>query len=268
MEDMQKWGGGRDKMWLLRLGVVLVAVVALYYLALAVKEWQGLSEQHSFEITATGEGTVYVIPDIATLTLTVRSAGVNLPNVQADNTTKSNAVSAFLKTKGVEAKDIQTSYYSVNPQYQYGNQMVCPLGYPCPPVGAPKIVSYEVVNTLTVKVRNLNSVGDILAGAVAAGANEVNGPSFTVDDPSKTEADAKKIAIDKARVNAERLAGQLGVRIVRITGFSESGGAMPIYARETLMDAKGGVAQSAPAPSIEPGQNEVKITVSVTYEAR
>jgi uncharacterized protein YggE len=266
MEDIQKWSVGREKMWLLRLGAFLVLMVSLYYLGLMIKGFQDLSERHAFAITATGEGTVYVVPDIATLSLTVRSEGVNLANVQDDNTAKNNKVVAFLKSKGVDQKDIQTSYYNVTPQYQYGNQ-VCPLGYPCPPSGPPKIASYEVTNSLAVKVRDLNSIGDILAGAVNAGANDINGPSFTVDDPSKTEADAKKIAIDKARENAERLAGQLGVRIVRITGFSESGGAMPIYARETLMDAKGGVA-AAPAPSIEPGQNEVKITVSVTYEAR
>jgi uncharacterized protein YggE len=128
-------------------------------------------------------------------------------------------------------------------------------------------VSYEVTNSLTVKVRNLNSVGDILSGAVAAGANELSGPSFTVDDPAKAEADAKAEAIQKARENADRLANQLGVKIVRISGYSESGGAMPIYARESF-DSKGGVAQSAPAPSIQPGENEIKVTVQVTYEAR
>jgi uncharacterized protein YggE len=96
MADMQGWSGGRDKTWLLRLGMVFVAVIALYYLALVVKEWRGVGEAHSFNITATGEGTVYIIPDIATLTLTVRSQGTNLPNVQDENSANTNKQGDYL----------------------------------------------------------------------------------------------------------------------------------------------------------------------------
>ena len=249
---------------------VFAAVYAFYYGALGVDAWKSVRESEKFQISVSGEGTVYAVPDIAILSVGVRSQEKTLKSAQNENTKKYNAVVEFLKANGVDAKDIKTSYYNVNPQYQYDNRP-CPLlsAYPCPPQEPPKIVGYEVSATLQVKVRNMDSVGDILDGAVSAGANEVNGPSFSIDDETKLKEEAKKIAIEKAKESAKKLSRDLGVKLIKITGFSESGGYPPIYyARAMESLGKGGGDMPAPAPSIEPGQNEVKVSVSVTYEVR
>lgn len=249
--------------------IIFAGIYAFYYGALGLGVWRELGDSQKFQITVTGEGTVYAVPDVAELSIGVKSQGKTLKSAQADNTAKYNAVIDFIKANGVEAKDIKTTYYNVNPQYQYDNRP-CPLlsSYPCPPQEPPKIVGYEITSTLSVKVRNMDKVGDILDGVVSAGANEVNGPSFSIDDENKPKEEAKKIAIEKAKESAKKLSRDLGVRLLKITGFSESGGYPPIYYARAL-EAKGGdFAAPMPAPSIEPGQNEVKVNITITYEVR
>ena len=272
LSDNQKKLVKRLFILLIVLVIVFAAVYTFYYGALGVDAWKSVRESEKFQISVSGEGTVYAVPDIAVLSVGVRSQEKTLKSAQNENTQKYNNVIAFLKENGVEAKDIKTRYYNVNPQYQYDNRP-CPLIggalYPCLPPEPPKIVGYEVSSTLEVRVRNLDSVGNILDGVVSAGANEVNGPSFSIDDENKLKEEAKKIAIERAKESAKKLSRDLGVLLIKITGFSESGGYPPIYYARTMEAfGKGGGDMPAPAPSIEPGQNEVKVTVSVTYEVR
>ena len=247
---------------------VFFAAYAVYYAALAVDTWRDMKRTDAFQIAVSGEGSVFAVPDIAALSIGVRSQSKLLKDAQSDNTEKYNAVVAFLKSNGVEEKDIKTSYYNVNPQYQYDNRP-CPLGFlPCPPRDPPVIAGYEITSTLQVKVRNLDSVGTILDGAVSSGANEVHGPSFTIDDKTTYKDEAKKIAVENARASAKKLFKNLGVRIVRVAGFSESGGYPPIYYPRTMEAFGKGGDMAAPGPSIEPGENEVRVMVNVIYEVR
>lgn len=270
LSDNQKRFARRLFMLFLSALTLFVGIYTFYYWALGVGAWHSVRDTDKFQISVSGEGFVFAVPDIATLFLGVRSQAASLKAVQADNTKKYNAIVEFLKAKGVEKKDIRTVSYYVNPQYQYDNRP-CPLlsTIPCPPPAPPRIVGYEITSTLQVKVRNLDSVGDILDGAVSAGANEVNGPSFTIDDENKLKEEAKKIAIEKAKESAKKLAKELGVRLLRVSGFSESGGVPPIYYARAL-EAFGKSGDVAATPSIEPGQNEIKVTVTVTvtYEVR
>jgi len=232
---------------------VFFAAYAVYYAALAVDTWRDMKRTDAFQIAVSGEGSVFAVPDIAALSIGVRSQSKLLKDAQSDNTEKYNAVVAFLKSNGVEEKDIKTSYYNV---------------LPCPPRDPPVIAGYEITSTLQVKVRNLDSVGTILDGAVSSGANEVHGPSFTIDDKTTYKDEAKKIAVENARASAKKLFKNLGVRIVRVAGFSESGGYPPIYYPRTMEAFGKGGDMAAPAPSIEPGENEVRVMVNVIYEVR
>jgi hypothetical protein len=221
-------------------------------------------KEGNFPLSVSGEGTAYAVPDIATLNLAVRTNGTTLKDVASSNSQKNNQVIAFLKSKGVDEKDIKTIFYNVTPQYQYDNRPCLANGI-CPVQSPPRIVGYEVSISLAVKVRNLDSVGDILSGAVAAGANEVSGPNFTVDNEDKAKEDARALAIKNAKEKAEALAKAMGVRLIKISGFSESGDGGPIY-----YASKGMAMESvAPAvPVIQPGQNEVRVTVTLTFEVR
>lgn len=217
-------------------------------------------------ITVSGYGEASGVPDIATFTYSVVSLKATVAAAQEEATTKANAITAYLKEAGVADRDIQTSNYSIYPQYDWV-QEACVNGA-CP-TGRQVLRGYEVRQSTTVKVRDVAKAGDLLAGVGTRGATEVSGLQFTFDDPHRGEDEARGEAIADAKSQAEKLADQLGVSIVRVVSFSENGGGYPYpvaYGRggmETLaQDA------SNKAPTISTGENKVTSTVSITYEIR
>jgi uncharacterized protein YggE len=156
---------------------------------------------------------------------------------------------------GIAEADMQTSNYSISPRYEYVD-------------GRQNIIGYSVSQNLSIKVRNLSQVGAVVSRAGELGSNQVNGVNFTIDEPSMIQQAARKEAIEDAEKKAMDLANALGVRLVRVVGFSESTPGspvpMPIYRGEFDL------AQSAApvAPEIQPGELDVRATVTVTYEIR
>lgn len=214
------------------------------------------------QISLQGEGKVAAKPDVLKLTATVLTEGASLIDAQKVNTERSNAVTDFLKNSGVAEKDVKTVGYNIYPQYSYPRP--CRV-LPCLEDETPKIVGYQIRNTLAITIRDIAKAGDILSGVVEAGANEVSGLEFAIDEPDALKAEAREKAIDDARAKAERLAEGLGKRVGKIVAFSESGffpGPIP-FAVEAFGKGGGGV---APSPEIQPGENEITVNVSVTYE--
>ena len=215
--------------------------------------------------TVSAEGKVVAIPDVANLNIGVLTeGGKNLAELQKQNTEKANKIISFLKEEGIEAKDIKTEYYNISPRY---SSVSCPpvilqtfpeIVRPCPP---PEIIGYTISQNLSVKVRNLEKAGDILGGAVSRGANNVSGPNFTIDDPVKLQNEAREKAIKQAREKAKLMAKAGGFRVGRLVSIQEGFSGIPIYS----LEAKGG---AAPAPSIEPGSQEIQVSVTLTYEIR
>ena len=168
---------------------------------------------------------------------------------------------------GVDKKDIQTTDYSVNPQYDYVTK-ACPQGSYCPG-GTQVLRGYQVRQTTTVKVRDTSKAGDMLTGVGTKGATEVSGLQFIFDDPNKLQDDARGKAITDAKSKADELAKQLGVKLVRVVSFNENGGGYPgpmYYAKDSVVGMGG--SEPARAPEISVGQNKVSSNVSVTYEIR
>lgn len=206
-------------------------------------------------ISVSGHGEVDATPDIATFTFSVVSDKSTVAAAQADATAKQNTVDAYLKSAGIADKDIQTSGYSVYPQYDYNN-------------GTQTFRAYEVRQSTTVKVRDVAKAGDVLAGVVGKGVTEVNGPTLTFDNPQAPQNEARTKAITDAKARADELAKELGVSIVRVVSFSESGGSTPgpiPYAAKAAYGMGGGADSSA---NISAGQNKVSADVTVTYEIR
>lgn len=228
-------------------------------------------------IVVSGHGELLAVPDIATFTFSVVSDKATVADAQADATAVANAVTSYLKGAGVDDKDIQTSDYSVSPQYDYQNA-VCPQVAPtiyngtvssqaiayCPP-GKQVLKGYEVRQTTTVKVRDTKKAGELLAGVGGKGATEVSGLSFTFDDPAAPQDQARDKAITDAKAKAEVLAKQLGVTLVRVVSFNENGNSPSpmVYGM-----AASAVAKDATAPEISVGQNKIQSDVSITYEIR
>lgn len=257
--------------------LITVSVLALFLVVEVISGLMGLryvgtGVAATNTITVSGHGEMVAVPDIATFSFSVVSTKMAVADAQADATTKANAATTYLKGAGVAEKDIQTTDYSINPQYDYQNS-VCPAAAPgsaavyCAP-GRQVLRGYEVRQTTTVKVRDTKKAGELLAGVGTKGATEVSGLNFTFDDPTGVQEQARDKAIDDAKEKAEALADALGVSLVRVVSFSENGGGYP----SPMMYARGGaVAQDAKAvanPEISVGQNKLVNDVSVTYEIR
>ncbi len=257
--------------------LVTVIVLALFLLIQAIGSvmgWRyiGSGIAPTNTISVSGHGEILSVPDVATFTFSVMSNKATVAEAQTDATVKANAVTSYLKSQNIDAKDIQTTDYSVNPQYEYQNAVCSTEGTNASPVYCPPgkqvLKGYEVRQITTVKVHDTVKAGNLLAGVGGKGATEVSGLNFTFDDPKGVQRQARDKAIVDAKQKAESLAKSLGVSLVRVTSFTENGSV-----QEPRPMAYGGVANQAMdskavAPEISTGQNKVSSDVSVTYEIR
>ncbi len=205
------------------------------------------------QLTASGEGIAHVVPDIAIVTLGVTTRGDTASAALTQNSTDLTAAIDVIKGAGVAEKDIGTSGFSIYPVYATnsdGSQ-----------VQPPRIVGYEVSNEVRVTIRDITKSGGILDAVVTAGANRVSGISFDVADRVTPGDAALKDAIGEAKRKADLMAAAAGVRLVRIVSVSvadNNGGPMPMY-RAMAADA-------APPVPVMPGEQQVSVTASVTWE--
>jgi len=201
------------------------------------------------DVSVTGEVTR--VPDVAIVSAGVVSRSTTATGALQDTADRMSRVLAALKRAGTEDRDIQTSNVNLNPEYRYVENQ------------PPQLVGYTASNNVTVRFRDIRNSGRILDALVAQGANQINGPTLTVDKPESAldEARAKAIAIGRAR--AELYARSLGLRVARVVSVNESGGSypvpppMPMYARADMAQAK---------TSIEPGEQKLQVNLAMTYE--
>ncbi len=199
------------------------------------------------------EGEVTRVPDIATIGAGVVTQASTAAAAMAENATRMAATVAALRRAGVADRDIQTSAINLNPQYRYGENV--------PPV----ITGYQASNQVNVRFRDVKRAGAILDMLVAQGANQINGPTLSVDKPEAALDEARTAAIATARARAELYARAAGLSVKRILSISEGGGSgqpqppMPIMAAAMK---RGAVADSA----VEAGEQKLSVSVSVTFE--
>ncbi len=219
-------------------------------------------------VTVEGDGKVTVKPDIARISLSVASTGKTVKEVTDDNVQKMNAVVAELKKLGIKSEDIQTSSYDLYPQYDYNPPLYLDNVKQQEVVDkTPRIVGYNLNQTVDLKVRDLNKTDDVVDVATRAGANQVGSLVFDLDDLTVPKAAARKLAFDKAKAKAVQMAGAAGVSLGKVVTFSEgySGGYPVQYANYAMRDMA--VSEAAMAtPAMEPGSKEITVNVSVTYE--
>jgi len=197
-----------------------------------------------------GEGKVKTTPDTAKAEIGLVTEGKSTVTVQNENSSKMNAVIKFLKEQGISEADIKTNTYNLSPKYEYNK-------------GKSTLVGYILNQTLTVAVRDLNKIGKILDGAVSNGANQINSISMFVDKPEELKNKAREEAVKQAKEQALAASKIAGFNLGRIVGFNENTmGQPPIY-YETMNKSRGG--GMAPAPQIEPGTQEITISVTLTY---
>ncbi|WEJ59676.1 SIMPL domain-containing protein [Devosia sp. FJ2-5-3] len=227
------------------------ALVPFALIATAIPAYAG-------SITIEGQGEVRAAPDMAMISSGVTTQGSTAREALDANTASMAELIAALKAEGIEARDIQTSGFSVSPNYVYSDARD-ENGYSLPP----KINGYQVSNTVSVAVRDLAELGSILDKSVTVGANTINGVSFSVADPAELYNEARKSAFADARKKAELYATAAGATLGELESIVESQGfnspqPYPMYARAEM-------AASAPVP-VEAGEMSFAITVKVEWD--
>jgi len=208
-------------------------------------------------LTVSADGQAHRMPDVAVFSAGVTTQGKTASAALAANSQAMTAVIAELKKAGVQSRDIQTSNLSVSPLYE--EQTAQPTVRPRHPIG-PVIIGYQVANQVNVRQRKLDAYGATIDALVSAGANQINGPSFTVDDPAAALDEARLEAIKAARARADLYAKAAGLRVLRIVSIAESGGGY----QQPMMFARAKV-MSAAAP-VEAGEVELAAHVTVQFE--
>jgi len=218
--------------------------------ALAADDVDGVKTR---TLSVSGTGRVTLTPDIAYMTVGVQTEGKDAAEAVAENNSKTQAVIDALDAAGVDSKDIKTTNFSIYPQQQYDDR------------GKPSgEITYVVNNSVYVIVRDLDTIGDLLNTAVAAGANTIQGIQFDVDDKTDALAEAQENAVANAQAQAENLADASGVTLGQVLSINTFSGAVPI----PRYDGIGGgamLAQAAPVP-VSPGEMTISVDVSMVYE--
>lgn len=237
----------KNKIIVLVTGIILAALLAACQAPVVAPA----APQQPRLLSATGEGTVRLTPDIASISIGVHSQSSSVQTALNDNNDKAQAVAAALKGLGVDPKDIQTSAFNISPQQQTG-----------PNGELTGEVLYMVDNTVNVTVRDLTKIGAMLDAVVKAGANNIYNIQFDVQNKDEGIAQARQIAIDNAKKQAADMAQSAGVELSRINNISVYSNPVPVQA----FDNKGGLGGSA-AP-ISAGQLVINIQASISYELK
>ena len=201
------------------------------------------------KVSATGE--VHRAPDVAQLGVGVVTEAPEAKAALAANATQMTKVVDAVKRAGVAERDIQTTGVSLQPQYAYRENQ------------APKITGYQAHNRVSVKVRDMANIGEVLDAFVAAGANQVDGPTFTLDEPEAALDEARRVALERARARAVMYAKALGLEVGRIASIDETGSGFEPPVPRPMMMAKTMDAASTP---VLPGEQSHAVTLNVVFE--
>lgn len=239
-------------------------------LSLAVLSWAYLNYRQAQSIlnpqrtiTFTQEGRVFAKPDVAKVTFSIITQAKTAEDAQKENDQRMTQLLEFIKKEGVKSEDIKTIGYYLNPQYDYNwcktkntDIISCP----------PKIVSYQLNQTVEIKIRNFDKINTIVGGLSENGANEISQVSFEIDDIEDYKNLARIDALNKIEKRAKLISQKTFVKLGRIISISENTESTPFYRAvlpQTVLKEK--VVNEA---NIEPGVNEIKVVLTVLYEIK
>ncbi len=206
-------------------------------------------------ISISGTGEITATPDMAYITSGVISIKKTAKLALHDNSKAMNELIAVLENAGIEKRDIQTSNFSISPQYAYNNSS---NNEP------PKIANYRVSNSVTIVVRNLDILGNIIDQAVSVGSNSINSVSFAIEDTSELLIQARKNAMANAIEKAQLYAKTANVSLGKIRLISENS-SYPTQPQVDMLMARNMAAESAPTPMLS-GELTFRSNVFVQWE--
>ncbi|MCD6568559.1 SIMPL domain-containing protein [bacterium] len=216
-------------------------------------------------ITFTAEGKVLAKPDVAEVNISVITQNKNAAVVQQENNQRMAKIVDFVRKQGVKEEDIKTIRYDLSPRYDYNwcRTERSSSFAPCPP----KIIGYQLTQTIKVKIRDFNKIGEIVGRLSSLGANKVSQIEFKIDDAEKYQNQARIIALQKIRKRAALLSQKAGIRLGRIIEISEGNIYRPVSSKYAPLSAPEVVEEEASAP-IETGSEEVRVQLIVKYEIK
>ncbi|MFM9979242.1 MAG: SIMPL domain-containing protein [Sphingomonadaceae bacterium] len=198
-------------------------------------------------------GTVKRVPDVALISAGVVTQGLTAGAAMQANAAATARVLAALRKAGVAERDLTTAQITLSPQYRYADNR------------APVITGYQASNSVSVRFRDIAASGGILDALVAAGANQINGPSLMIDKPEAALDEARVEAMRTARARADLYARVAGLTVKRIVAISESGEiGQPIIVTASRMRVQS--SEASAASEIVPGEQDIGVSVSVTFE--
>jgi uncharacterized protein len=234
-----------------------ILIVSLILLALGITACGSgalaqVEQPEARTIQVTGRSLVFTTPDIARVSIGVRTEGDEAAEALARNNIDAQRVIDMILAMGVEEKDVQTTNFSIYLRYDYDDR------------GRPQNAYYVVENVVSVTVRELDILGEMLDQVVTSGANTIHGIQFDVDDKTAALAEARVEAVADARAQAEQLTQAAGVQLGTVrTITTQTSYPSPVYLDSVRME----VAAEAGVP-ISQGQVSVSMEVTIIYEIR
>ena len=224
-------------------------------------------------LSLSAEGRSNRVPDLAVFSAGVVTHGATAAEALGTNSRQMDRVVAALKRSGITDRDIQTSSISLSPRWNNpeaeAQRIARETRQPYVPSNEPpRIIGYEARNSVQVRVRRLGEMGKIIDMLIEAGANEVNGPSFTLDDQKAALDEARTAAVAEGRARAELYARAAGMRVVRLLSMSEGGGYYPvqqIVVTGSRMSAPG-APPPPPPPPVAVGELTLVVSLSMQFE--
>jgi len=212
---------------------------------------QNVRIRNSIVVSETGE--VYAKPDLAVITFTVLKEARAVADAMDENSAAMNNVIKAVKEQGIEDKDLKTTSFNIRPRYEYSEGTY----------GKRILVGYEVIQDLQVKIRDLAKIGTIIEKATSSGANEMSDLQLTIDNQDELKKQAREQAVAAAKIKAEELTSQLGVKLGKIVSFNENF-YVPYYDSGAYLMKEGMGGNEV--PDIQTGENKISVSVVITYE--
>lgn len=205
----------------------------------------------SAELSVVGEGKVDVVPDSANVSAGITADGQTVAEVQKKIDDANNKIVAALEKLDIAKADIKTSNYSINPTRDYR------------PGGISTVSGYSGNATLSIKVKKIEQLPEVISAATEAGANQIYNTNYSIENPEKYREQARNLAIQNAKDQAQKLANQLGIRLGRITNISESS---PDNVPVPMFNEAKGLGGAPSVPDLQPGSETVSSTVTLYFE--
>jgi hypothetical protein len=233
------------------VGVTLVLALALFT--------NRNDNDPNYTITVSAEGEAVAKPDVAVIVVGVKTPEkMKIEQVMSENTTAVNKILQAIKAAGIDDKDIKTTSYNLYPVYDYLESR------------GQVLKGYTLDQQIQIKIRKMDTVGDIIELATRNGANQVGSVSFTIDDPEELKNEARQEAIAKAKDKAKDMARTSGINLGKLVGIYENFNSQsyPVYSDVSMKSVSGMGGMAIESPEIAIGEDEINVTVSLTYEVK